>query len=114
MLGGVAVLGAVIRFIVSAVVLLFVGYVVPGFRIFGFWNALIAAIAIAVVGYLVEAMLGRRVTSGTRGAVGFLTAAVAIYVVQFFIPTMRVSLLGALLASAVIGIIDMFVPTELR
>lgn len=107
-------LGAVVRFIVSALVLLFVGYLVPGFQIFGFWNALIAAIAIAVVGYLIEALLGRRATAGARGAVGFLTAAVAIYAVQFFIPTMHVSIIGALLASAVIGIVDMFVPTALR
>ncbi len=107
-------LGAIVRFIVSALVLLFVGYLVPGFQIFGFWNALLAAIAISLVGWLIESLLGRRVSPGARGAVGFVTAAVAIYVVQFFIPTMRVSLLGALLASAIIGIVDMFVPTELR
>lgn len=107
-------LGAIVRFIVSALVLLLVSYLVPGFRIAGFWNALIAAVAISLVGWLIETLMGRRVTPGARGAIGFLTAAVAIYVVQFFVPTMRVSILGALLASAVIGIIDMFVPTELR
>lgn len=107
-------LGAIVRFIVSALVLMFVQFLVPGFRVLGFWNALLAAIAIAVVGYLVEAVLGDRISPRSRGIVGFITAAIVIYVVQFFVPTMRVSIWGALLASLVIGIIDSFIPTALR
>lgn len=107
-------LGMVVRFVVSALVLLFVGFLVPGFRIAGFLNALLAAVAIAVIGYLVEALLGNRVSPQSRGVVGFLTAAVVIWLAQFVVPTMQVSIIGALLASLVIGIIDAFVPTELR
>ena len=107
-------LGAIVRFVVSALVLLFVGFIVPGFRIAGFINALIAAVAIAAIGFVAEALLGKRVSPQNRGIVGFVTAAVVIYGGQFIIPTMQVTLLGALLASLVIGIIDAFVPTELR
>ena len=107
-------LGMVVRFVVSALVLLFIGFLVPGFRIAGFLNALLAAVAIAVIGYLVEAVLGNRVSPQSRGVVGFLTAAVVIWLAQFVVPTMQVSIIGALLASLVIGIIDAFVPTELR
>jgi uncharacterized membrane protein YvlD (DUF360 family) len=37
-----------------------------------------------------------------------------IYVAQFFTPGMEISILGALIAAFVIGLIDMFVPTTLR
>ncbi|MCL6581914.1 MAG: phage holin family protein [Firmicutes bacterium] len=111
---GTSWLGVVVRFVVSALVLLFLGAVLPGFRVAGFVNALIAAVAIAAIGYIVEAVLGERVSPQSRGVVGFVTAAVVIYVAQYFVPTMRVTILGALLASLVIGVIDAIVPTELR
>jgi len=104
----------IVRFIVSALVLLFVGFLVPGFSIAGFWNALLAAVVIAVIGFLIESIIGKKVSPQSRGLVGFITAAVVIYAAQFFVPTMRVSIFGALLASLVIGVIDAFVPTELR
>ncbi|HEY8415723.1 MAG TPA: phage holin family protein [Thermaerobacter sp.] len=107
-------IGAVIRFIVSAIVLLLVGFLIPGFRIMGFFNALLAALAIAAIGWVIEALLGRNVSPQARGLVGFLTAAVVIYAVQFIVPGMSVSIIGALLASLIIGIVDAFVPTALR
>ncbi len=107
-------LGLIVRFIVSALVLMFVGFLVPGFQVAGFINALIAAVAIAAIGYLVEAVLGNRVSAQSRGVIGFLTAAVVIWLAQFVVPTMQVTVFGALLASLVIGLIDAFVPTELR
>ncbi len=107
-------LGVIIRFIVAALVILFVGFLLPGFHITGFWNALLAALAIALVGWVVESLFGHRVSPYSRGLVGFLVGTVVLYGVQFVIPTMHVTILGALLASLVIGIIDAFVPTELR
>ena len=50
-------IGAVIRFVVSALVLLFVGFLVPGFKVGGFVGALIAAVVISVLGYIVESLL---------------------------------------------------------
>lgn len=107
-------LGMIVRFIVSAIVLLFVGFLVPGFAVAGFWWALVAAIAIAIIGYLVEALFGKNISPQNRGIVGFLTAAVVIYLSQFIVPGITVTIFGALLASLVIGIIDAFVPTKLR
>jgi len=107
-------IGAVVRFIVSALVLMLVGFLVPGFRVGGFMGALLAAIVIAILGYIAESLFGRNVSPQGRGLVGFLTAAVVIYLTQFIVPPVELSLLGALIASAVIGIIDAVVPTELR
>lgn len=107
-------LGFVVRLVVSAVVLLLLAAILPGFRIAGFRFALLGAVVIAALGWLVEALFGRRVSPQGRGVVGFITAAVVIYVAQFLVPGMQVSVWGALLASLIIGIVDAFVPTELR
>lgn len=107
-------LGLIVRFVVAALVLLFLGFLLPGFEIAGFVNALIAAIVIALIGFLAEAAFGKNISPYARGLVGFLVGAAVIYGAQFIVPTMRVSVGGALLASLIIGIIDAFVPTELR
>ncbi len=106
--------GAVVRFIVSALVLMLVGYLIPGFRTMGFLNALLAAVVIAAIGWVIEATLGKGVSPYSRGIVGFLVSAVVIWAAQFIVPGMQVSILGALLAAFVIGIIDLFVPTAVR
>jgi putative membrane protein len=107
-------LGTIVRFIVSALVLMFVGFLVPGFAVVNFWTALVAAVVIALLGWAVEALFGRRISPYGRGLVGFIVSAVILYLTQLVVPGMRVTVLGALLASLVIGIIDLFVPTEFR
>ncbi|GAB6933441.1 phage holin family protein [Calditerricola satsumensis] len=107
-------LGLVVRFIVSALVLLFVGYIVPGFSVFGFGNAIMAALAIAVIGWVIERFFGDNISPYSRGIVGFLVSAIVIYATQYLVPGVRVTILGALLAALVIGIIDLFIPTPFR
>ena len=108
-------LGMIVRFVVSALVLLLVSFIVPGLRVNGFTGALIAAAVIAVIGFAIEKVFGEKISRTGRGAVGFITAAVVIYFSQFIVPGyITVSVIGALLASLVIGIVDSFVPTTLR
>ena len=109
-------LGAIIRFVVSALVLIVVSWLSPGFVVYGgFTGALIAAAVIAVLGYIAEVLLGERITPQSRGLVGFITAAVVIYLAQFIIPAfLTVSIIGALISAFIIGLIDAFVPTVLR
>lgn len=81
----------------------------------GFVRALIAAAVIAALGYVAETLLGDRITPHSRGLVGFIVAAVVIYLAQFIIPgLLSVSIVGALISAFVIGLIDAFVPTLLR
>lgn len=103
-----------VRFIVSALVLMVVSFLLPGFRTLGFLSALMAAVVIAVLGWIVESLMGRGVSPYGRGVVGFIVSAIVIWAAQFVVPGMEVSLLGALLAAFVIGVIDLFVPTTIR
>ncbi len=107
-------MGAVVRFIVSALVLMLVGFLLPGFKALSFFHALFAAVVIAVLGWVVESLLGKNVSPYGRGVVGFIVSAITIWVAQFIVPGLEVSIIGALLAAFVIGIIDLFVPTALR
>ncbi|MDF9408333.1 phage holin family protein [Pelotomaculum isophthalicicum JI] len=109
-------LGLIIRFVVSALVLIVVSWLSPGFVVRGgFVGALIAAVVIAVLGYIAEALLGERISPRNRGLVGFITAAVVIYLAQFIIPTLlSVNLVGALISAFIVGLIDAFVPTVIR
>lgn len=107
-------LGTVLRFVVSALVLLFVGLLVPGFRVGGFTGALLAAVVIALLGRGLAALFGRNASPQGRGLLSFLVSALVIYFAQFVVPAMRVNLVGALLAALVIGVVDAFIPTELR
>lgn len=107
-------MGAVVRFIVSALVLMLVGFLLPGFRTLTFFHALFAAVVIAVLGWVAESLLGKNVSPYGRGVVGFIVSAITIWIAQFIVPGMEVSVIGALLAAFVIGIIDLFVPTTIR
>ena len=104
----------IVRFVVSAFVLMVVGYVVPGFSSITFGTALMAAIVIALLGYIIEAIGGRQISPYGHGLVGFISSAVVIYATQFVVPGLRVSIIGALLGAVVIGIVDMFIPTKVR
>ncbi|GAB6100238.1 phage holin family protein [Halanaerocella petrolearia] len=107
-------LGALVRFIVSAFVLLGVGILIPGMEIVGFTNALVAAVIIAFLGFMLEAVLGEDISPQARGLIGFVTSTVVIYFTQYLVAGMNVTIMGALLSALAIGVIDTFVPTELR
>ncbi|MDT3700384.1 MAG: phage holin family protein [Thermincola sp.] len=108
-------IGFIVRFVISALVLMLVSALLPGITVRGFTGALIAAAIIAILGYVVEKLLGDKVSPQSRGFVGFLTSAVVIYLAKFIIPSyLDVTFIGALLAAFVIGIIDAFVPTLIR
>lgn len=104
----------VVRFIVSALVLMLVGYITPGFGSMGFVNALVAAAVIAGLSFATEMLLGREVSPYGRGGVGFVVSAIVIYFAQYLVPGMQVSVIGALLGALIIGLVDAFVPTLLR
>lgn len=106
-------LGLIVRFIISALVLLVLSFILPGFTVVGFSGALLAAVVIAILGYIVAAVMGQKISPKRRGTVGFIVAAIVIYSAQFFVSAMTVSILGAALAAIIIGIVDVFLPTEL-
>ena len=107
---GKSILGWVGRLLLTAVILAITSFFTPGFTISGLWSFILAAIVISVLDYLVESFMGVDASPFGRGIKGFVIAAVIIYVTQFLVPTMSVSIIGALLAALAIGILDAVMP----
>ncbi|OUM99826.1 MAG: hypothetical protein BAA02_04895 [Paenibacillaceae bacterium ZCTH02-B3] len=103
-------LGHVVRFVVSALAIMLASLIVPQFDVGGFWSALLLALVIALFGWIIEAIFGKKVTPFGRGIVGFLVSALVIWLAQFVVGGVETSILGAILAALVIGIVDLFIP----
>ncbi|NEZ96653.1 phage holin family protein [Clostridium botulinum] len=104
------IMGYIIRLLVSMVVLSVTAFFTPGFTISGFWAVLLAAVIISAIDYLVERLMGVDASPFGRGLKGFVISAIIIYLTQFLVPTMRVSIVGAIIAALVIGVIDAILP----
>jgi len=100
----------IMRFIISAIVIGVAAFITPGFRIEGLWGVVFAALAISIINYIIEKVFNIDVSPFGRGIVSFIVSAIVIYISQFVVPAMSVTLFGAILGALVIGIIDMVIP----
>ena len=100
------------RFILVAIILMVTSFVTPGFSINGVGSFLIAAVVISVLDYLVELLMGVDASPFGKGIKGFIIAAIIIYLAQFLVPNMGVTIIGAILAAIVIGILDAVCPAR--
>ncbi|WP_042277414.1 phage holin family protein [[Clostridium] dakarense] len=100
------------RFILVAIILMITSFLTPGFTINGMWSYLIAAVVISGLDYLVEAFMGVDASPFGKGIKGFIIAAIIIYLAQYVVPNMGVSIMGAVLAAIVIGILDAIFPAR--
>lgn len=100
----------IIRFIIVAIVLSITSFLTPGFSIKELGPIIIVSIVITVIDYLVESFMGVDASPFGKGIKGFFVASIIIYVAQFLVPNMNVSIISAILASLVIGIWDAVIP----
>ena len=98
------------RLVLTAVILGITSFFTPGFSINGLWSFLLAALVISVLDYLIESFMGVDASPFGKGIKGFVVAAVILYIAQFLVPNMSVSIFGAILAAIAIGIVDAVMP----
>ncbi|NLG92117.1 MAG: phage holin family protein [Clostridiales bacterium] len=108
--GGSELLRWIGRFVIVAIILMVVSFLTPGFTIQGLWSFLLAAVVISLLDYLVERIMGIDASPFGKGLAGFFISAVIIYVTQFLVPGMSVSIIGAVLGALVIGVLDALFP----
>ena len=94
------------KLLIVSIILGISSFLTPGFSIRGLFSFFIAAIVITTLDYIVEKIMGVNVSPFGKGAKGFIISAIIIYIAQFLVPNMHVSIFGALLAALVIGILD--------
>lgn len=107
---GKSIFGWLGRLVLTAIILGITSFLTPGFSINGLWSFLLAAVIISVLDYLVESFMKVDASPFGKGIKGFVIAAVILYIAQFFVPNMSVSIWGSLLAALVIGIVDAIMP----
>lgn len=104
--------GLIIRFIIAAIVLMVTAFFTPGFAIANFWTALIQAVVIVGLDYIIHAITGIDASPFGRGLSGFIVAAIIIYLTQFVIRGVAVTIFGAIIAALVIGIVEALFPVK--
>lgn len=100
------------RLIVSAIVLAITAFFTPGFHINNIWALGLAAIILSVIDYLIVKFTGLHASPFGKGFVGFVLAAITLYVTQFFVAGYTISWIAAIIGALVYGIVDYIMPGD--
>ena len=100
------------RLVTAAIVLAITAFFTPGFSINNFWSLAIAAIVLTIIDYLIVKFTGLHASPFGKGFVGFILAAVTLYVTQFFVAGYSISWIAAIIGAVIYGIVDYFLPGD--
>ena len=98
------------RLVVAAVVLGITAFFTPGFSINNIWSLAIAAIVLTIIDYLITRFTGLHASPFGKGFVGFVLAAITLYVTQYFVAGYSISWVAAIIGALIYGVIDYFIP----
>ena len=100
------------RLIVAAIVLAITAFFTPGFHINNIWALGLAAIVLTVMDYLIVKFTGLHASPFGKGFVGFVLAAIILYVTQYFVAGYTISWIAAIIGALVYGIVVYIIPGE--
>ena len=98
------------RFFTAAVVLGITAFFTPGFSIENIWALALAAVVLTAMDYLISRFTGLHASPFGKGFVGFILAAVVLYLTQYFVAGYTISWLAAIIGALVYGIVDYLIP----
>ena len=102
----------ILRFITSAVILAITAFFTPGFTISNIWALALAAVVLTVIDFLLIKFTGLHASAVGKGFVGFILAAVVLYVTQFFVAGYSISWIAAIIGALIYGVVDYFIPEQ--
>lgn len=100
------------RLVTAAIVLAITAFFTPGFTIHNIWSLVIAAVVLTIIDYLIVKFTGLHASPFGKGFVGFVLAAITLYVTQFFVVGYSISWIAAIIGALIYGIVDYFLPGE--
>ena len=100
------------RLITAAIVLGITAFFTPGFQISNIWALVAAAVVLTIIDYLLTRFTGLHASAFGKGFVGFVLAAVVLYVTQYFVAGYTISWIAAIVGALVYGVVDYFLPGE--
>lgn len=98
------------RFVASVIILAITAFFTPGFTINSIWSLVIAAIVLSLIDYMLAVFTGLNVSNLGKGIVGFVLAAAALYLTQYFVAGYTISWMAAIIGALVYGVVDFFIP----
>ena len=98
------------RLVAAAVVLAITAFFTPGFTINNIWALAIATVVLAVMDYLIAKFTGIQSSPFGKGFVGFILAAVTLYVTQYFVAGYSISMVAAIIGALIYGVVDYIIP----
>ena len=104
--------GVVLRFITSAVILAITAFFTPGFTISNVWALALAAFVLTVIDYLIARFTGLHASTFGKGFIGFVLAAIVLYITQYFVAGYSISWIAAIIGALIYGVVDYFVPEQ--
>ncbi|MCR1897536.1 phage holin family protein [Irregularibacter muris] len=103
----------IIRIIVSAVAIGIATFLTPGMtNRGGIWSLLLAAIVIGILDWGIAKLIKVDASPFGRGIVGFLVAALILYLTGRIVQGFNVSILGAIVGALILGVVDALLPGE--
>ena len=97
-------------FIAAAIVLAVTAFFTPGFTINNIWTLAIATVILTLIDYLLAKFTGLNASPFGKGFVGFLLAAVTLYLTQYFVAGYSISWLAAIIGALIYGVVDYLIP----
>ena len=98
------------RLVTAAIVLAITAFFTPGFTINNIWTLAFAAIVLTIMDYLIVKFTGLEATPFGKGFVGFVLAAVTLYVTQYFVAGYSISWIAAIIGALIYGVVDYIIP----
>lgn len=98
------------RLVTAAIVLAITAFFTPGFTINNIWSLAVAAIVLTIIDYLIVKFTGLDATPFGKGFVGFVLAAVTLYVTQYFVAGYSISWIAAIIGALIYGVVDYIIP----
>ena len=100
------------RLITAAIVLAITAFFTPGFTINNIWALAAATVVLTVIDYLITRFTGLHASSFGKGFVGFVLAAIVLYVTQYFVAGYTISWIVAIIGALVYGVVDYLLPGD--
>ena len=98
------------RLVTAAIVLAITAFFTPGFTINNIWTLALAAVVLTIIDYLIVKFTGLEATPFGKGFVGFILAAVTLYVTQYFVAGYSISWIASIIGALIYGVVDYIIP----
>ena len=102
----------ILKYISATAILTATTIFTPNFQITSLPALFLSSFVIILLDYMMSIITGIHDSIIGRGIVGFVSAAIIIYMTQFIVPGYYISMLSSLIAAAIYGTLNSFMPNE--